>query len=913
MLAALVISGHCPRASAQTAPGSALRFDGVDDILMVGGTSLIRGAFSVEMWVRPASSSAFFGMLGSRFPGEYSFDMKVYQGSLIHGDIGNGAAWATTAADAPYTYAADSWFHIAYVVVSDRCTIYVNGAPIATNSYPSTLALLRDADHQLVIGASAYDDFQSVALEPFGGEIDEVRIWSVGLGPLNIANNWNHSLALPQNNLAAYFRFDENTGGVANDLTGNGNHAFFVNDPQWVASGSYASATVTTLVASASLNSATLKASINPQGKSTTAWFEWGTTTSYGNITPMQSVASVQGNVNVEHALASLTTGSLYHYRAVASNFLGIVRGDDQTFRPSFFSPISTTLLDFSGSAVAWGDYDNDGDLDILIGGNIAQNPGYAARIYRNDGSGQFADINANLPGSSQGSVAWGDFDNDGDLDVLLSGANPCRVLRNDGGNTFVDINAGLPSISYGSAVWGDYDSDGKLDILLTGDTGSLNNRITRIYRNAGANVFTDINAVLPGYAPGLVAWADYDSDGDLDFAAAGRIGNGSFDQAARVYRNNGSAVFTESGLHSGSEAATGLDWGDVDADGKLDLAVAIAGGWSLYRNIGDGALSGAAYAPNPNPEGSLALGDFDNDGDLDLFMAGGATFTTPFTGVFRAGGPSFPDVNAGLEIVIPGFFQTGKMGAWGDYDNDGRLDLLVSGYSISANGPSTRVYRNNRLGMNTPTTAPTDLYVTTPSGGAVIFNWSPSFDEQSPSLTYNLRVGTAPGLGDIVSPMAAANGYRRVPAMGNQFHRTTTTLRNLAPSRTYFWSVQAIDSAFVGSPFAEERTFTLLANGKVSPPGDVNGDGIVSESELNLVLANYFPTSPWLYITNTAGLGTATVSFALSNSTAGAFTVEYTTNLTDWIPLGPAIPRYEFLDTNAPSSPQRQYRLRWP
>lgn len=98
-----------------------------------------------------------------------------------------------------------------------------------------------------------------------------------------------------------------------------------------------------------------------------------------------------------------------------------------------------------------------------------------------------------------------------------------------------------------------------------------------------------------------------------------------------------------------------------------------------------------------------------------------------------------------------------------------------------------------------------------------------------------------------------------------------------------------------------------------VVTPGDLNGDGIVDQSELNAVLAHYWPSSPWLLLTNMAGLGGGNVIFALSNSTAGAFSIEYSTNLVDWEYLGPATPRYEFNDTNAPALPQRYYRLRWP
>jgi Domain of unknown function (DUF5011) len=95
--------------------------------------------------------------------------------------------------------------------------------------------------------------------------------------------------------------------------------------------------------------------------------------------------------------------------------------------------------------------------------------------------------------------------------------------------------------------------------------------------------------------------------------------------------------------------------------------------------------------------------------------------------------------------------------------------------------------------------------------------------------------------------------------------------------------------------------------------PGDLDGDGIVSRLELDRVYANYVTKSPWLFMTNIAGLGGTNVSFGLSDSVFGAYSVEYTTNLTDWFPIGSATPRYIFIDTNALAHPQRYYRLSWP
>ncbi len=163
------------------------------------------------------------------------------------------------------------------------------------------------------------------------------------------------------------------------------------------------------------------------------------------------------------------------------------------------FADINAGLPAVSASSVAWGDYDNDGRLDILLTG-YSSSLGNIARVYHNDGGGSFTAINAGLPGVYQGSVAWGDYDNDGKLDILLSGyssayGNIARVYHNDGGGSFSDVNAGLPGVNNSSVAWGDYDNDGRLDILLAGSSSTGN--IARVYRNNGNGSFSDISAGL--------------------------------------------------------------------------------------------------------------------------------------------------------------------------------------------------------------------------------------------------------------------------------------------------------------------------------------------------------------------------------------------------------------------------------
>ncbi|MCB0307681.1 MAG: VCBS repeat-containing protein, partial [Calditrichaeota bacterium] len=126
------------------------------------------------------------------------------------------------------------------------------------------------------------------------------------------------------------------------------------------------------------------------------------------------------------------------------------------------FVDIGAGLEDLSGVHAAWGDYDNDGDLDVLTTG-VSESELPVSHLYRND-AGSFVDIGAGLPGMYEGSVAWGDYDNDGDLDILFAGliegfVRVSRVYRNDAGS-FTDALAGLAGSS-GAASWVDYDNDG--------------------------------------------------------------------------------------------------------------------------------------------------------------------------------------------------------------------------------------------------------------------------------------------------------------------------------------------------------------------------------------------------------------------------------------------------------------------
>ena len=231
-----------------------------------------------------------------------------------------------------------------------------------------------------------------------------------------------------------------------------------------------------------------------------------------------------------------------------------------------------------------------------------------------------------------------------------------------------------------------------------------------------------------------------------------------------------------------------------------------------LYANDGTGAFtlnSSASFTGIKNA--SVAWGDYDNDGYIDLAISGvSGNGSTYYTKVYRNNTDgTFTDSASGLAGSNEG------MAAWGDFDLDKRLDLAVVGRN--AFGYLGAIYQNTGSVYNTAPTAPF-ANSTTEVGqdGEVTFSWTAATDTQTPAagLSYNIRIGTASVTDNVVGAMSSLSGttiYRRVPAIGNAQKRLSVTIKGLQASTNYRWAVQAIDSAYAPSAWSNERLFSTV------------------------------------------------------------------------------------------------------
>ena len=416
-------------------------------------------------------------------------------------------------------------------------------------------------------------------------------------------------------------------------------------------------------------------------------------------------------------------------------------------------------ILESMGCGAAFLDYDNDGWLDIIVltGRRLQSTPeGAIIRLYRNNRDGTFSDVSEK---SGLGRSVWatgitvGDYDNDGFDDVFITCWGQNILFHNNGNGTFTDVTekAGLihPGTRYGTGcTWIDYDRDGRLDLFVSHynvfelakvpprgkDPGCNYNGVPifcgpaglpqescRLYHNNGDGAFSDVSvksgiaAVKPGYALTAVA-TDFDGDGWPDIYVACDTSPSLF------FRNNRDGTFTEEGLERGvslsedgqEQAGMGLGIGDFNGDGYLDIFKTHFRGDTevLYRNNSKGYFRDMTLRAGLGVETRFvawgaAIVDLDNDGLPDIFFYTGmvypeveqkipdAPYKTPNVVFRNLGGEKFEEL---LQEAGPGIAEvhSSRGAAFGDFDNDGDVDILV----VNVNEPPS-LLRNDVSGRD--------------------------------------------------------------------------------------------------------------------------------------------------------------------------------------------------------------------
>jgi hypothetical protein len=355
------------------------------------------------------------------------------------------------------------------------------------------------------------------------------------------------------------------------------------------------------------------------------------------------------------------------------------------TFTKGTNEPFS---LGGGAQALAWGDFNQDGWVDVYF----AVRSSATTTLFTNNQHGSFGrdagTVGANLVNPV--GATWGDYDNNGALDLFIANNNNANdsLLRNNGDGTFTAVTSGSIVSSAGrgnGCAWGDYDRDGFVDLYVANSDGG-----NFLFHNNGNGTFTRIVAGPivngTGYTQGCT-WIDYDNDGFPDLFVS------RYQAVNLLFHNNGDGTFTKltsapMALEGGS--ALGFCWGDYDNDGLPDLFVANGGtnNW-LYHNNGNGAFM-KTNSPTGDDSGSFQTVnwiDYDNDGWLDLFATSVLSGTRCRLYHNNADGTFTRVTESALLTDTDRWFAA----SWADVNNDGFPDVLLS----NINNPNV-LHRND-------------------------------------------------------------------------------------------------------------------------------------------------------------------------------------------------------------------------
>ncbi|MEE8356428.1 MAG: VCBS repeat-containing protein, partial [Anaerolineales bacterium] len=570
---------------------------------------------------------------------------------------------------------------------------------------------------------------------------------------------------------------------------------------------------------------------------------------------------------------------SINHITILVLVLWGIARSQDLSF--VLENGITDGLVQFGGGKSIWTDVNNDDLPDLILSGVVSSTETNLTVVYINNGDDSYT-VNQTLPYGCGyfGDIDAGDVDNDGDIDLIISGGGTTSLLLNDGSQfTFDPLNL-FPGLLYSSSSLGDIDNDGDLDLILMGLQYPEVKLFTRIYMNDPLGTFTaDETQILAPLLAGDADFGDYDGDGDLDLAIGGQSAE-TTSRVMKIYKNEPTGRLIEDTNQSltGLKASS-IEWADIDNDGDLDL---LTTGWDgdkggipvtiFYRNepagtleaYNSGILFGTCY-------GSLSSGDLDGDGDLDLLISGADSVDAEAEEYLRLKAELFVNDGTG-NFTDGGSFDNILHSSIGEFNHDGKPEIFINGFTNvdSLNLGFSAFYENNITGIINKPDPPANLSSFAVSN-RIILSWNEGEDAETPveGLSYTLRMGTSSQGHDIFSGIVSLGSTN----IGHRMNKIFTEKSHVS----YYWSVRREDQQLQTSDWSLEDTLvvTRLVESIQSLSGvryntgawiDYNGD-----DRLDLALTGYSSvlkdTSMFLFQNDISGFLTQNVGHNIKSA----------------------------------------------
>ena len=972
----IALLGAGPVRAQQGDPGQALYFGGTtNDLFSVSDfTNFPTTAFTVEAWVWTSNllkngTVLSFAATGTAVDAN---EAALYNTRDLQPIVANLFAntQAVSVADGQWHHLAMTWTN------SGELRLYKDGALAVSSNGFKTGTALRDFG-SLVLGqdqdsfGGGFDVNQ--ALE---GMLDEVRLWSEALPQTVIQSNLNLSLPGTRPGLVAYYRFDETNGLITSNSASLINHGLLYGSTTNRVPSSAPVGRPPVLSASHTgvwPVAATLQAYISPNGSDTAWWFEWGPGTNLTQSTATSVLSAAYTTSLVASVVSGLPAGTSVTYRLCASNVTGLLRAPEASFttptnfvvgtvpdgvpgslREAVAYARSNELITFSVSGV----FVLTGQLAVAQSMTIQGN-GPTNQVIQGTMSRLFL-VPTNTAVNLQGlALAEGHALNfaPANVDEKSGGAilnygtlalTNCLLRANRASDSFSSSGLSVAG-GWGGAIF---------------NRGALTLDRCAFYNNRAAHA--SIGIIMSSGQPGGQGGAIY-SSGPITAKACVFIGNqagsGSFGQSDFFFGipgyggagGHGGAIYTESTLYLENCTLAANSAGNGGGGGSSSETPGTCGpggsGGAIYA-LDQVTLVNCTLAQNQTgSRGSPGEGqNGGNGGGIILPSAPLTLLNTLISGNTVVDDGSNPDlqgtvVSFGHNLIRIADGSSGLTnGVSGDQAGSTAAPLdpflaslvystnSIEGYLAPGFGSSALEGGDDAV-LDPPYALTQDVRSFARKSGVRVDIGSYETDASTfiqPSIqlagvsgvTTHPAGGTDAVLGGTIDPgslpwrayleYGLSTSYgQRTPDFSSQGTNSivlTNLVQGLLGGYTYHYRI--VVSNLATTLYGPDQTYTPPA---VVQPGDLDGDGVIAQPELDTVLSNYWANSPWIEITNAAGVGTSNLMFALPNPGGWAFTVEISTNLTTWAPAGSAAPTYRFDDSAGATEGTRYYRLVWP